>query len=674
MIRFLLNLARSFVLIAAVAFALGGCDGKDGAVGPVGPTGATGPTGGSGPPGPPAGELPLEPAGVVGYVNDVAAAPLDGGTVFFVPAADVAALPPTTIEVDSTNDEPLEDLIAANAAAYQQAMIESDGSYAVPVLADGSYFVTFVPADDDPGHLPGGNAARVAVDAASLVGTQFDLRVSSAAPEDATYVGSGVCVSCHGRAHISETMHRIGIWKPDETGRLQNLEPRFDDLYMAIENKFEIPGGTTIYYYDFDGNRGFDKYRTSETDPGAGVFFTVNVFEDAGDLKMTLTNVANPADPPRTYPVDIIYGGGVNKQRYLTRLTNASGQYHVMLPVQFQHEGSEDAIYPRTSKVWRDYHGDFWYDGGTNTFMEPPARRSFEKNCATCHAHGAQIVGSDDTTWSLNTVEDLFYDSGDFDFDGNGVAEEMNVGCETCHGPGSAHWETAGQGKHIVSPSLLTPERETMICGQCHSRPKGSFGSDNPVNADGWMMRAGTSRNDFLTFYATTQLDAAPGNLHDDPDMHSSSHHQQYSDLIRSGMYKNGVEIVTCASCHNPHQRTEFERQLINDPTDNVASCGNGCHAADTADLEAHLIAQNIPLAVNKAPIALCTDCHMYKTAKTGAGNPGLEIQGVQYWENDITSHLFKVPDRSLANAPTSMPVPYTNECGTCHAALGAAP
>lgn len=64
----------------------------------------------------------------------------------------------------------------------------------------------------------------------------------------------------------------------------------------------------------------------------------------------------------------------------------------------------------------------------------------------------------------------------------------------------------------------------------------------------------------------------------------------------------------------------------------------------------------------------------MTKTAKSGAGNPGLEINGVQYWTNDITSHLFKVPDRSLANPPTSMPVPYTNECGVCHALLGTAP
>ena len=48
------------------------------------------------------------------------------------------------------------------------------------------------------------------------------------------------------------------------------------------------------------------------------------------------------------------------------------------------------------------------------------------------------------------------------------------------HGRGAAHWDSAGQSKYIVSPELLTPERETMICGQCHSRPKGATGTDSP--------------------------------------------------------------------------------------------------------------------------------------------------------------------------------------------------
>jgi hypothetical protein len=352
----------------------------------------------------------------------------------------------------------------------------------------------------------------------------------------------------------------------------------------------------------------------------------------------------------------------------MTRLTNAFGSYLVMLPVQFQHEGVEDAVYGRTSKVWRDYHADYWYDEGNDVFIEPAASRSFEKNCISCHAAGAQVTGSDATVWTASLVEDLFYESGDFDYDGNGIKDEVNVGCESCHGPGSAHWESAGQGKHIVSPSLLTPERETMICGQCHSRPKGAFGSDNPVNADGWMMWAGTSRNEFLTRYATTQLDGSANDYFGDADRHSKAHHQQYSDFIRSAKYKNTRNLMTCTSCHDVHQRTENRHQLTADPSDNVESCGT-CHSTLAANIGAHMTAEGVPVAGNKASIALCTDCHMVKTAKTGAGQPGRLLDGTQYWMNDITSHLFKMPNRALAAAPISMPVPYTNQCGVCHAA-----
>jgi len=184
------------------------------------------------------------------------------------------------------------------------------------------------------------------------------------------------------------------------------------------------------------------------------------------------------------------------------------------------------------------------------------------------------------------------------------------------------------------------------------------------VNTDGWMMPAGASRNEFLTSYATTQLDGAPSDYYAEPDSHSKSHHQQYSDFIRSSMYKNGSELMTCSSCHDPHQRTANPRQLRADPNDNAAACGT-CHATNAADLVAHLTAQNVPGASGMAS-AKCTDCHMTKTAKTGAGRPGAVIAGTQYWMNDITSHLFKVPDRGLATS-AGMPTPYTNACGVCH-------
>ena len=673
--------------IATMAVGLAGCegdDGKDGSTGPSGPPGTSGPTGPagpSGPTGPAAGTLPVQPAGVVGYVKSAGGVAATGGTVYFVPTADVAALPLTTVAVDSTNDEPLEDLIAAKGAGYQKATVTTSGTYSLTTLAAGSYFVTFVPAAADATLLPGGSSSRKALASTALDGKQLDMEVSAAAPKDAHYVGSGVCVSCHGIAHISETMHRIGIWSSYESGKLQNFEPRFDELYQAIEQKFEANGGagTVIYFYDYDGTRGFDKFKTSETNPGANVAFTVTVRKTGSNLEFLLKNVLNTADADRVYKVDYVYGGGVKKQRYVTTLKNAAGPFGAMLPVQFQHDG-KDTYADRTAKIWRDYNAFKWYDWTTKTFKTPGPDDSFEKNCVSCHAAGARITKVEAAgnpavyTWKATVVEDRFFASGDFDYNGNGVRDEMNVGCESCHGPGSKHWEVAGQGKYIVSPSLLTPEREAVICGQCHSRPKGFLNTDSPINADGLMMIAGTSRNEYLKNYAVKQLDGAASDYYGDPDKHSKSHHQQYSDFIRSSMYKNGAELMTCSNCHDPHKRTDFTRQLRNDPKSNVDSCGSSsCHTSQATNLAAHIAAQGIESAGWKGDNALCGDCHLTKTAKTGSGKPGLLINGVQYWENDITSHLFKVPDRSLATTQ-KMPVPYTNECGVCHAALNIAP
>jgi len=625
-----------------------------------------------------AGQFPVEPAGVVGMVTEASGASVGGGMVYFVPAADVAALPATTIAVGSPDDEPLEDTIAANGASYQKAAVAADGRYALPTLTAGSYFVTFVPDALDDAHLPGGSACRNAMDSTNLVGTRLDIRISDSVPEDAYFVGSGACVSCHGRTHISETMHRIGIWSSYESGRLQDFAPRFDDLYQAITTKFEVPGGTTVYFYDYDATRGFDKYKTAETDPtGAGgvVSFTVTVRKTGVDLEMVYNNVKNPSDPNngKVYRVDAVYGGGVLKQRYMTRLDPngpaAPAPFYAMLPLQFQHEGDEALPYGRTSKVWRDYNGYKWFteNDGASVFKEPGTNDSFEKNCISCHAAGVQVTGDATAGFTASMVEDTFFESGDFDYDGDGIANEVNVGCESCHGPGSRHWDAAGQSKHIVALSLLTPEREAMVCGQCHSRPKGALGTDSPINAAGWMMRAGTSRNEFLTSYATTQLDGAASDYYADSDKHSKSHHQQYSDFIRSAMYKNASKLMTCSGCHDPHQRTTNARQLRVDPLDNAAACGS-CHSTQSSDLSAHITSKFGAAAASKASFAACVDCHMPKTAKTGAGQPGAVLSSVQYWMNDITSHLFKVPDRALATSQ-SMPVPYTSACGTCHAA-----
>lgn len=663
------------------ALLLLGCEGAPGATGPAGaegepgvagPTGATGADGVNGTDGTDGVDgadasdlawIEPEPAGVVGLVRDRSGELLVAGTVYFVPAADVAALPPTTVAVDATDDEPLEDLIAQFGAGYVQAAVATDGSYRLVDLPEGSYFVVFVPDAADTAHLPGGTLCRRAVASVDLVGTQQDLDVSSVPSEAAEFVGSGACVGCHGVTHIDETMHRIGIWSPYESGPLQDVAGR-DELWVALDAKFTP--STTVYFYGYDSTRNFDKYKTSEQNPGTGVAFTVTVRESDGAYEMVIHNAQSASDPDVTIPVDAVYGGGVWKQRYLTKVESGGDFYYAVMPLQFNQAGEDDSDFPRTAQVWRDYHGDYWYDESTDRIAVPSASKSFEKNCMSCHAVGAQVTSSG---LAESVVTDAIY--GDFDYDGDGKSEEMNVGCETCHGPGSEHWSATGQGKSIVSPSLLTPEREAILCGQCHSRPKGAFGTDSPVNADGWMMRAGTSRNNFLTDHASSQLDGASTDYFADDRKHSKSHHQQYSDFIRSSMYKNDRQLLVCSDCHDPHAK-EYSRQLRNDPEDMEALCGGACHPAESADLQTHIDTELDGIGYYMT-IALCTECHMPKTATSGAGSPGLSMGSTDFWSGDISSHIFDVPDKAWSEQDgEDMPTPYTDSCAisACHKSL----
>lgn len=614
------------------------------------------------------GQIAVEPKGVVGRITNATGQPVNTGLVVFVPAADVAALPSITIAADSTNDEPLEDLIGQKGAGYLQAKVDATGNYVLATLPEGKYFITFVPDAADKAHLPGGSVCRKAMATASLIGKRVDIKVSSATPDGATYVGSGRCISCH-KQKIAGTMHRLGIWSPYQSGVLQDMSKRGVELREALETKFTA-AGTTIYFYDYDATRGFDKYKTAETNPGAGVSFTVTTRKNGDAYELVYHNVKNPADPDLVRKVDAIYGGGVYKQRYLTKVTTSGGFHYTTLALQHQNQGREQAPYGRTSKVWRDYHGDWWYDEVGQKFKTPGASTSFEKNCISCHAVGARVTGSDTTGYVANLVADS--QSGDFDYDGNGVKDEMNVGCETCHGPGSAHSETAGNQRNIVSPALLTPEREAMICGQCHSRPKGALNSDSPMNKDGRMMVAGTSRRDFLANYATSQLDGAAADYYSDSKKHSKSHHQQYSDFIRSSMYRNGNTLMTCANCHDPHDDTNG-RQLRVVRTDNKALCGT-CHPTQADNVTAHIDAKRPGVGQFKAGAGLtmtCVDCHMPKTAKTGAGQPGILVGATQYWTNDISSHMFDAPSKTNSQiAGANMPTAYLSTCSkTCHAA-----
>jgi predicted CXXCH cytochrome family protein len=260
--------------------------------------------------------------------------------------------------------------------------------------------------------------------------------------------------------------------------------------------------------------------------------------------------------------------------------------------------------------------------------------------------------------------------NGEMDIDGDGVPNELNIGCESCHGPGSEHAKAPLRRKasSIVNPGKLASERSMVICNQCHSRPQGNIKNDQPINKDGRMLTPGISRNEYLVNH-TTREDAAQGDFWPD-GVHSKSHHQQATDLVRSKHYINDNQVLNCASCHDPHGKAGNRFQLKAAARDGKDTLCAGCHKVDMKDHTAKTVGEP-----HTRKIA-CVDCHMPKTMQTGAGlGKGIDGKGgANYWMNDITSHLFDVP--RIANKGVkgvepgkAMPIPYTNACGTCHEA-----
>lgn len=596
---------------------------------------------------------------IKGIVQDASGQAVKNATVYLVPSSDVEAMAKTPIEIkrDSKNDEPLEDNLAANKDKYQKSTTDKKGNFKIAAVAYGKYFIYVVPSDTE--HLPGGDKSNKAMSTAELKGRTLKILVSGNVPADAAYVGTSKCLMCH-KAYesVKKTAHKLGIRVEGKDSKLQDVS-RFPEFDNGLK---KLMAGTKLYFYSFDKSRGFDKYMISEKAPSdpASISFIAAFFKDSdGKLEFKTENMKDTSDPAKTYTVEMTYGGGLYKQRYLYRVGKNLFPF-----VQFNPIG-DDSYGDRTRKAFRDYHGDWLYNEQTKKLSDPPIAKSFEKECASCHYTGYTLTKTPEGEYIAGAVNDP---NGEADIDGDGIPNELNIGCENCHGPGSAHVKApkVKKASTIVSPGKLSTERASVICGQCHSRPQGNLNNDQPVNKENKMMLPGTSRNDYLTNY-TTREDAAKKDYWAD-EMHSKSHHQQYTDFIKSKKYRNGSQLLKCADCHDPHGTATMKHQA-------KAEVKNGdlcisCHK-DKSDIKVHTAAKvGMPheIKIN------CIDCHNTKTMQTGAGfGKGLARKdGKNYWMNDVTSHLFDVPRKDNVGVKgvepgKAMPIPYTNACGKCH-------
>ncbi|MET0618952.1 MAG: multiheme c-type cytochrome, partial [Thermoanaerobaculia bacterium] len=223
---------------------------------------------------------------------------------------------------------------------------------------------------------------------------------------------------------------------------------------------------------------------------------------------------------------------------------------------------------------------------------------------------------------------------------------EIDVSCEACHGPGSAHvaWakaveageakkadadkgmavvlkDPAGKASWIIDPATglakrsvpRTSQAEIETCARCHARR--SVVAADYVYGQPLLQTHRPALLDEGLYYADGQiLDEV----------------YEYGSFLQSKMHAKGV---SCSDCHNPHDLK------VAGSADRVCA---GCHAPEKFDTTAHHF--------HKADSAgaRCTSCHM----------PTRDYM-VVHTRHD---HSFRVPRPDL-----SVAIGIPNACTQCH-------
>nr|WP_255731902.1 multiheme c-type cytochrome [Ruegeria sp. Ofav3-42] len=188
---------------------------------------------------------------------------------------------------------------------------------------------------------------------------------------------------------------------------------------------------------------------------------------------------------------------------------------------------SFDAVWDTENKRWFHLYPDQDLPPDDGLHWSGPYK-NWNARCAECHATGFE---------KNYEPEKRTYSS---------VQVEIGVGCEACHGPGSAHIDwvggqslAAGLGETGFSMDWGRGQTEAEIqqCASCHSRRE-AHGDGNPV--------PGTPYHDAYNLAVLR-----PGLYH--PDGQILDEVYVYGSFLQSKMYDRGVG---CMDCHEPHSVT----------------------------------------------------------------------------------------------------------------------
>jgi tetratricopeptide (TPR) repeat protein len=337
-------------------------------------------------------------------------------------------------------------------------------------------------------------------------------------------------------------------------------------------------------------------------------------FEPARRGERFLVRTEDAAGAP--LELEVAYAFGVEPlQQYLVR--RPGGRLQV-LPIAWDSRPAAAGgqrwfhLYPDEAIPW----GDVLHWDGIN--------QGWNHMCAACHSTGVRK--------GYRVGEDRY----------ETTVGELDVSCEACHGPGSAHAafrEASGSGlaepgadprlpvrfpppaEWVFDPGAPVARRspplpsraEVETCGRCHAR-RSTLSEDPPGGAP----LADTHRVALLR----EGLYEPDGQIRDEV--------YEYGSFLSSRMYAAGV---TCGDCHNPHSLA------LAAPGD--ATCAR-CHRPEAFATRAH------HRHAEGSPGASCMACHM----------PARVYMGI----DERRDHGFRVPRPDL-----SVRFGTPDACTECH-------
>ncbi len=265
----------------------------------------------------------------------------------------------------------------------------------------------------------------------------------------------------------------------------------------------------------------------------------------------------------------------------------------------------------QTTRASWDSREDRWFHQYTDQEIDHSdwlhwtgASQNWNTMCASCHSTDLQknyMVESDSfaTVWN-----------------------EVNVSCESCHGPGSAHIAFVnsaayGKGERLVNSGLAygrdtTAQRQINACASCHARK-------SDISPD--IVRSDELMDNLIPQVLSNEFYFADGQIREEDYV--------YGSFIQSKMFQNNVR---CTNCHNPHSgkvKAEGNALCLNCHTSNYNTSAHHFHAPESEG-------------------AQCVNCHM--VARTYMGN------------DHRRDHSFRVP-----RPDQSVKFGTPNACTNCH-------